>query len=131
MPSAITKSSINWISMFSQLEVTNDISTFNKSDLRLNLKKELKSKLLLKCRLWKLIIRLQEFFRFNFRTLNLYAFQSSWIVKSLKSHVSRSFSKLTKVLGWLRYLLRKIKLECHQFHLKICQTLTLQCRSKQ
>ena len=122
-PNAIMMNSMNLMSTFSQSVAIKDTSISNKSDSKLEPNKEPKSKLLSKYLLSKKITKSQEYSKFNSKTQNQCVSPSVSAVKFPKSPASKNSSKLTKILGWSKYLPKKIKSECLQFPSKTSQTL--------
>lgn len=127
-PSATIKSLMTLMSTSSQSEVTRDMNTSNKSDSKLEPKKEPKLKLPLKFLLSNKIIKFQESFKFNSKTQDRCASQSASVAKFLKLLVSKNSSKSIKIHGWLRSQPKRIKSECHQFLSKTSQISTLLCK---
>ena len=126
--SATIKSLMTSMSTSSQSEVTKDMSISNKSDSKLEPKKELRLRLLSKFLLSRKTIKSQEFFKFNSKIQDQCVYQSASVVKFLKLLVSKNSSKSIKIHGWLKSQLKRIKLGCLQFLSKISQISTLLCK---
>jgi len=87
------------MSTSSQSEVTKDMSISNKSDSKLEPKKEPRLRLLSKFLLSRKTIKSQESFKFNSKIQDQCVYQSASVVKFLKLLVSKNSSKSIKIHG--------------------------------
>lgn len=99
LPSATMKSLMTLMSMSSQSEVIKDMNTSNKSDSKLEPKKEHKLKLLLKFPLLNKITKSQVSQKSNSKTRGQCVSQSVSVVKFQKLLALKNSSKLTKIHG--------------------------------
>lgn len=115
LQNATIQSSMLSMSMFSQSEVTIGSNTLKRFALKLEKEKEHKLKLLLKSLQSNKTTLFKESLRFNLKVFSQFVFQSLRNVKFLRLSASKICIRQIRSVQWSKCLLKRTRLECHQF----------------
>ena len=128
---AAIQSSMTQMNTYFQSEAIKGLNILKKSDSKSEKEKKPKSKSLLKFHLSNKIILSKDSWKFSWKAFNLFVIQLQLNVKFHRSLASKICTNLTKIRKSSKCLQRKIRSECHLFHLKTYLILTLRQKYKQ